>query len=179
MLGATDLNVNCLNVDISEVKVCWWLSWTRGKLRWGIWNQLPQTKNHRKQMRKFIAETKFGYVVILHKPHNIKLEILERLRHRLSIRDFKMYTLQPWLVWLSGLSTGLRTKGSLVWFPVRAHAWVVGQAPSRGRVRDSYTSMCGWFLSLCISFPFPLSKTISIKYFLKKKEIPAWTTYHG
>ena len=30
----------------------------------------------------------------------------------------------PWLVWLSGLSAGLRTKGPLVWFPVRAGAWV-------------------------------------------------------
>ena len=38
---------------------------------------------------------------------------------------------EPWLVWLSGLNTGLQTKGSLVWFPVRAHAWVAGQVPSR------------------------------------------------
>ena len=38
---------------------------------------------------------------------------------------------QPWLVWLSGLITGLQTKGSLVRFPVRTHAWVVGQVPSR------------------------------------------------
>ena len=36
----------------------------------------------------------------------------------------------PWLVWLSGLSTGLQTKGSQVGFPVRAHAWVVGQVRS-------------------------------------------------
>ena len=28
----------------------------------------------------------------------------------------------PWLVWLSGLSARLRTEGSLVGFPVRAHA---------------------------------------------------------
>ena len=28
----------------------------------------------------------------------------------------------PWPVWLSGLSSGLRTKGSLVQFPVRARA---------------------------------------------------------
>ena len=28
----------------------------------------------------------------------------------------------PWLVWLSGLGTGLQTKGLLVRFPVRAHA---------------------------------------------------------
>ena len=38
----------------------------------------------------------------------------------------------PQLVWLSGLSAGLQTKGSLVRFPVRACAWVVGQVPSRG-----------------------------------------------
>ena len=38
----------------------------------------------------------------------------------------------PWLVWLSGLSAGLQTKGLLVRFPVRAHAWVVGQVPSMG-----------------------------------------------
>ena len=36
---------------------------------------------------------------------------------------------EPWLVWLSGLSAGLRTKGSLVLFPVRTHAWVMGQVP--------------------------------------------------
>ena len=32
----------------------------------------------------------------------------------------------PWLFWLSGLSAGPWTKGPPVWFPVRAHAWVVG-----------------------------------------------------
>ena len=37
-----------------------------------------------------------------------------------------------WLVCISGLSSGLRTKGSPFRFPVRAHAWVVGQVPSRG-----------------------------------------------
>ena len=51
----------------------------------------------------------------------------------------------PWLVWLSGLSAGLRTKGSLVQFPVRAHAWVVGQVPSGGHTRGKHTLM---FLSL-------------------------------
>ena len=59
----------------------------------------------------------------------------------------------PWLVWLSGLSAGLRTKGSLVRFPVRAHAWVAGKVPSRGRVRSNHKLM---FLSP--SFPSPLSK---------------------
>ena len=51
----------------------------------------------------------------------------------------------PWLVWLSGLSVSLQSKGSLVWFPVRAHAWVAGQVPSRGHTRGNHTLM---FLSL-------------------------------
>ena len=55
----------------------------------------------------------------------------------------------PWLVWLSGLSAGLQTGWSPVWFPVRAHAWVVGQVPSWGHVM---------FLSLSFSLPWPLSK---------------------
>ena len=41
----------------------------------------------------------------------------------------------PWLVWLSGLSTSLQAKGSLVRFPVRAHAWVAGQVPCGGVIR--------------------------------------------
>ena len=47
-------------------------------------------------------------------------------------------------------NTGLRTKGSLVQFPVRAHAWVAGQVPSRGCWRGNHTLM---FLSLsfCLS----------------------------
>ena len=52
-------------------------------------------------------------------------------------------------MWLSGLSAGLRTKQWQVRFPVRAHAWVAGQVPSRGHARDNHTLM---FLSL---FPFP------------------------
>ena len=61
----------------------------------------------------------------------------------------------PWLVWPSGLSTGLWTKGLPVRFPVRAHAWIVGQVPSRGRTRGNHTLM---FLSLSYSLPSPLSK---------------------
>ena len=43
----------------------------------------------------------------------------------------------PCLAWLSGLSADLRTKRSLVQFPVRAHAWVVGQVPIWGRERGN------------------------------------------
>ena len=48
---------------------------------------------------------------------------------------------QPWLVWLSGLSTSLRTKGSLVPFPIRAHAWVVGRRERGNRYLSMYLSI--------------------------------------
>ena len=44
---------------------------------------------------------------------------------------------EPWLVWLSALNIGLQTERSLVRFPVRAHAWVAGQAPTWGHVRGN------------------------------------------
>ena len=47
---------------------------------------------------------------------------------------------------------GLQTKGSPVWFPVRAHAWVAGQVPNRGCARGNHTLM---FLSPPLSFSFP------------------------
>ena len=46
-------------------------------------------------------------------------------------------------------------KGSLVGFPVWAHAWVEGQIPSRGHSRGNHTLV---FLSLSFSLPSPLSK---------------------
>ena len=55
-------------------------------------------------------------------------------------------------MWLSGLSAGLKTKGSHVRFPVRAHAWVVGQVPSRGRAREATTH--GWFSPSLPPIPF-------------------------
>ena len=67
------------------------------------------------------------------------------------------------LVWLSGLSTGLQTKGSPVQVPVRAHAWVVGQVPSWGCTRGNHTLI---FLSLSFSLPSPLK--INKYIFLKK-----------
>ena len=63
--------------------------------------------------------------------------------------EFKA-SVMPWLVWLSGLSTGLRTERSPVPFPVRTHAWVAGQVPNGGRLRGNHTWM---FLSLSYSLP--------------------------
>ena len=62
----------------------------------------------------------------------------------------------PWLVWLSGLSAGLQTKGSLVPFPVRAHAWVGGQV-CRGSVWGATTHWC-FSPSLSPSLPLSLKK---------------------
>ena len=63
---------------------------------------------------------------------------------------FLRFYLLSWLVWLSGLSTGLQTKGWPVLFPVRAHAWVPGKGPRWGSTRSNHTLM---FLSLSFSFP--------------------------
>ena len=62
-----------------------------------------------------------------------------------------------WLGWLSGLSAVLQTKGSLVQFLVRAHAWVVGQVPSRGCVRGKHTLV---FPSLSPSLSLKINKVI-------------------
>ena len=58
-------------------------------------------------------------------------------------------------MWLSGLSAILQNKMSPVRFPVRAHAWLAGQVPSRGHRRGNHTLM---ILSLSFSLPPPLSK---------------------
>ena len=63
----------------------------------------------------------------------------------------------PRLVWLSGLSTGLWMERSLVWFRVRAHAWLSGQVPSWGHVRGNqlmYLLHIDVFLPLFLP-PFP------------------------
>ena len=51
---------------------------------------------------------------------------------RLSCRVSHQKWLLPWLLWLSGWSAGLRTKRSLVGFPVRAHAWLRARSPVGG-----------------------------------------------
>ena len=61
----------------------------------------------------------------------------------------------PCLVWISGLSAGLQTKGPPVQFPVRAHAWIVGQDPSREHVRGNHILK---FLSLSPSLPLSKNK---------------------
>ena len=70
---------------------------------------------------------------------------------------YKKATHWPWLLWLSGLSAGLRPKGSGVRFLVGAHAWVVGQVPSRGCERGNHT----FDVSLPLSPSLPLSLKIS------------------
>ena len=66
---------------------------------------------------------------------------------------------------------GLQTKGLPVQFPVRAHAWVAGQVPSRGHVKGNHTLM---FLSLSFSLPSTLSKNNKS---LKKPPIISYGIY--
>ena len=92
--------------------------------------------------------TKKGNVVNLSEACNC--EMLGKPNKALMSTMFQE-PLPPWLVQLSGLSAGLQTKGSLVQFPVRAQAWVVGEVPSRGCMRGNHTLM---FLSLFL-LPVP------------------------
>ena len=79
---------------------------------------------------------------------------------RLKIMYYKATVIKtvwnwPWLVWLGRLSASLQTKGLLVPFLIKAHAWVVGQTASTEHKRGKPTLM---FLSLSFSLPSPLSK---------------------
>ena len=80
----------------------------------------------------------------------------------LTFRYFLKIINHPWLIRLalSGLSAGLRTKGLPVGFPVRDHAWVAGQIPSRGCTRGNHTLM---FL--------PLFPSLKINKILKNQTI--------
>ena len=53
------------------------------------------------------------------------------------------------------IQSGFQTKGSLVQFPVRAHALVASQVPSGGCVKVNHMLM---FFSFSFSLPSPLSK---------------------
>ena len=54
--------------------------------------------------------------------------------------------------WTEGWTANQRVAGST---PTRAHAWVVGQVPGTGHMRDSHTLM---FFFPSFPLPFPLSQ---------------------
>ena len=64
----------------------------------------------------------------------------------------------PWLVWVSGLSAGLQTKGSLVRFPVRGCAWVVGKVRRSGAGGGGARERQPIDFSLSFCLPSPLAK---------------------
>ena len=76
-------------------------------------------------------------------------------------------------MWLSGFSASLQTKRSTdsresVRFPLRAHAWVLGQCPSWGHARGKQSV----YLSHSDRSPFlPLALKISKKIFLNKRKL--------
>ena len=77
---------------------------------------------------QMLAVFKNYYLKIMHLPKSQSLSsgVRGKMRTYRDKQEDRTYHVQPWLVWLSGLSARLRTKGSLVRFPVRAHAWVAG-----------------------------------------------------
>ena len=62
----------------------------------------------------------------------IKINKLEDISTQITLNTVQKTKQRPQLVWLTGLSVGLWTKGSLVQLLIGAHAWVAGQVPSEG-----------------------------------------------
>ena len=67
----------------------------------------------------------------------------------------KKKCMQPWLVWLSALSAGLRSEGLLVRSPVRAEPGLHARFPPRGCTRGNCTLMV---FSLSPTLPFSENK---------------------
>ena len=70
-------------------------------------------------------------------------------------------------MWLSRLSASLQTKGSPVWFPLRAHAWVEARCPVVGIW--AATTRWYWGFSPSLSPSLPLCLKIN-KYISKSFE---------
>ena len=70
------------------------------------------------------------------------MEVIIYMSNSILVNSIALAGVVQWI------ECGLWTKGSLVRFPVRAHAWVAGQVPSRGRMRGNQTLM---ILSLSLS----------------------------
>ena len=110
-----------------------------------------------------------GFYISPHtKQHSTKTFMMSRTdssldRYVAGQTSFKETWLQPWLVWLSGMSTSLWTKRSPIQFPVRAHSWVVGQVPSWGTCERQLinVSLTHWCFSPSFSFSLPLSLKIN------------------
>ena len=95
---------------------------------------------------------------------------LSKLRYSHNSVSLRILHFLPWLVWLSGLSTSLQTKGWLVRFPVRAYAWVVSQVPSRWHTWGNHTLMFpshSSFLPLCLKIKKINLQKIYIAFFLE------------
>ena len=97
----------------------------------------------------YILMIKWRPVILSHQFSGLSGESCEFIYGKSFENNFwnKTTMMKPWLVWLSGLSVSLWTRGSPVQFPVGAHAWVLGQVPRRGCMRGNHTLMFLSFLS--------------------------------
>ena len=99
---------------------------------------------------------------IVHPPHviqkkckfHVKYKRIMKILWSYMIKGLFIWDKKPWLMWLSALSAGLQTKGLLVHFPARAHAWVAGHVPSRGR--GTWEASTHWCFSPSLSPSLPL-----------------------
>ena len=95
--------------------------------------------------------TEFSASTVISRGWGLRLRVLFKTHRRYA--EKAVHFCPGW--WLSVLCTGLWTQGLRVRVPGRAHAWLEGQVPSRGRARGNHALM---FLSSSFSFPSPLCK---------------------
>ena len=91
--------------------------------------------------------------------------VLNPLRDHSRILSAMKKFVMPWLVRSVGWASSCKHRGSLVQFPVRAHARVAGQAPGRGCARGTQSIFLS-HINVFISPSFPLS--LKINKILKK-----------
>ena len=118
-----------------------------------LWSRQVETRGQRSKGRNFFLKHLLHCSVdlISLNPHNRSSSLYWVYFLREEIDSEKLTNLPMVIKLLFGrhspgwsgsvaiMGAGLRTKGSLVQFPVRAHAWVAGQVPSRERARGNHT----------------------------------------
>ena len=109
--------------------------WYQLVLMTTLWVWYPHKNNL--DLEKFVHDQKNRSVIV----QRFETWTCFHCRTCIPFFFFKDFIYLPWLVCLSGLSAGLWTKGLLVQFPVRAHAWLQARAPAGGCMRGNHTLM--------------------------------------
>ena len=134
-----------------------WLRRENRIIRTSILNSFSLLRKRNRKWKTFlhfIVTYKHKHIWTL-KNECVQSKVSGKLLRQLVVGSTSKNAVQPWLVWLSGLSASLWTKGLQVRLPDQVTCLGCGLVPSTGLMRSNHTLM---FLSVSFSFPSPLSK---------------------